>query len=163
MLAAVQDDLTVNPRQNAGCCSEPENAPDFRCCVANALRGLEGNISARNLTVLFSPPPERTEVGAEPNALYSAMSRFLGAAFAREDAGQRVELIVWRSLSDVRMAMVTLARPDGATHLRMAEGVDGEYFAALAGLESLGCYATLSTSPLARHLLLILPAHTRAD
>jgi len=118
-------------------------------------------------TVVLSNPPEPVMVSADPGRLQATVRQLLESVFDREGRDRRIDIVLWRSMDESRLALVSgppVRRGADASEasepppVRPAGLSDASFVGALAQLRELGAVVESScASTFGSSLLVSLP------
>jgi len=160
---------TVARHQNAIAREQGDHA-DLCAIVEHVLPLFEARCAAQRQTLILSAPTEALFVSGFHQTLREAVQRLLASILEREGADRRIDVLLWRSLDEVRLAFVTgpsTRRTDGddahagevsTRSLHEAARVDAGFADALAMLRALDANVDVTSSAAGATVLIALRA-----
>lgn len=142
----------VNRHQDAAAVPVGGHA-DMTAIVEDAVALFRSKCADLGHTVVLSSPNEPVMVAADPRRLRGTVNQLMESLFDREARDRRIDIVLWRSMDECRLAVVCGARvrrgheaddPAEAAPLRAAGPADARFMAAMAQLRELG--AAVETS-----------------
>lgn len=139
---------------------------DICAIVERAIAACEERGALRNQTLVLSSPAEPVMVPAETRELRATVRQLIESVLEREPADRRIDIVLWRSLEECRLAFVSgpaVRRGDkeetqSAPRVREASGADTRFIGALTRLRDLGgVVESHSASAFGASLLVSLP------
>ncbi|MCC0002604.1 MAG: hypothetical protein H6871_06355 [Methylobacteriaceae bacterium] len=128
---------------------------DVGAAVARIVSSLERPCAERGQTIILSSPPEPIMVATAEPSLRDALRQLIESACAREPRDRRLDVVLWRSLDECRLAFVAgpAARRFGADEetdakaaVHEADRSDQHFMGALAALREIGGVVETSSS-----------------
>lgn len=157
----------VRRHQDAAAPSAVAHA-DIGAIVDDAVALFRDKCDALGHTVVLSGPPEPILAPIDPRRLQGALRQLIESVFDREARDRRIDIVLWRSLEECRLAFVSgppvrrgfETTEDGPPPppVRPAEPADTRFMGALAQLRELGAVVeTNCADALGSNLLVSLP------
>lgn len=141
-------DLVHAVRRHQEAIAEPVVArADIGEIVDAAVASCRDKCEARGQTLVLSGPSEPVLLRIDPQRLESAIRRLMESVFDREARNRRIDIVLWRSIDDCRLAFVSgppVRREFETTEdpspppVRPAGPADARFIGALAQLRELG-------------------------
>lgn len=140
---------------------------DIGAIVDDAVALFRDKCDALGHTVVLSGPPEPILAPIDPTRLQAALGQLMECVFEREARDRRIDIVLWRSLEECRLAFVSgppvrrgETTEDGPPPppVRPAGLADTRFMGALAQLRELGAVVeTNCANALGSNLLVSLP------
>lgn len=142
----------VNRHQDSAAAPVGSHA-DMTAIVEDTVALFRSKCADLGHTVVLSSPNEPVLVAADPRRLRTTVTQLMESLFDREARDRRIDIVLWRSMEECRLAVVCGARvrrgheaddPAQSAPLRAAGPADERFMAAMAQLRELG--AAVETS-----------------
>lgn len=120
---------------------------DMGAMLDDAVALFRDRCDSRGQTVVLSNPAEPVMVRMNPQRLQSAVCQLMESLFDREPSDRRIDIVLWRSMEECRIAFVSAplvrrgveaSEAPAPPPLRPAGLPDGRFIDALARLRELG-------------------------